>query len=178
MLSIYLALLEDRSDEAAFQSVYHQSKEKFLHRARAILEDSHLAEDAVHDAFVSIAKNFKKILAIPRDKRGAYLVIIVDNKCRDILRREKKHIYVPEVYPEQRDDGFGEIPETYRRAMELIRDMDDTAREILERRLVLEMTNKETAKAMGLSEKAVSRRYTAAVAALREQLEKEGCGYG
>ncbi len=178
MLTLYLVLLEDRSDEAAFLTLYNQYKERFFHRAFTILQDAYWAEDAVHDAFISMAKNFKKILAIPQEEQGAYLVIIVDNKCRDILRKEKKYVLVPEILPKEADDELDEARGTYRRTMELIGEMEDSTREVLERRLVLEMTNKETAQIMGLSEKAVSRRYTAAIDALREQLEREGYRYG
>ena len=59
--------------------------------AYGILHNSHDAEDAVHQAFLSIANNFKKISSIPYQELKPYLVIIVRNTSINIYNKNKRH---------------------------------------------------------------------------------------
>ena len=52
--------------------------------ANNILKDSHLAEDAVHNAFLRIINNLEKIEDINSHKTKGLIVIIVKNVSIDI----------------------------------------------------------------------------------------------
>ena len=58
---IYLALLDDEQDKIKFADIYNTYNKQMWYAANEILKDKHLAEDAVHDAFLGIAKSFSKI---------------------------------------------------------------------------------------------------------------------
>lgn len=61
MITIYLSLIDSENDKIKFQEIYEKYKKQMWYVANDILNDNYLAEDAVHDAFIGIAKNFSKI---------------------------------------------------------------------------------------------------------------------
>ncbi|NCB62448.1 MAG: sigma-70 family RNA polymerase sigma factor [Clostridia bacterium] len=175
----YLLLLESDRDREAFAQIYHAQKGKLLAVARGFFRDDPThAEDAVHSAFVSIANNFQKIFQLPCHERDPYLVTIVKNACRDILRREKK--YAEWVDRSDADRGLSPdtagLDESYRRAVEIICALPDAHREILERRLIEGLSNREAAKKLGISESTAAQRYKRAREVVARQLTKEGLG--
>ena len=134
----------------------------------------------MQDAFLSAAQNFSKISPLSAQEQDAYLVIIVKNKCRDILRREKK--YAPEEEaPEPAPGGDAvhaavEGADVIDRVADRIGALPGEYREVLQRRLLLEQSNAQIARALGLSESAASRRFEKGRALLAEALRKEGIG--
>lgn len=175
---IYLMLLDSDQDREAFAHVYAAYRFKLLAVAKRIFGDQNHAEDAVHNSFLSIANNFQKFLQIPCHEREPYLVTVVLNACRDILRREKKYT----EWAEYSDLDRGLIPrtaglqESYRRAVELIYALPDKYRGILELRLIGGCSNAEAAKRLGIPENTAAQQYNRARKKIAEQLEKEGLG--
>lgn len=88
-LSIALAFIDDAEDKDLFVALYEQHFSGMLAYANSILWKGHarFAEDAVQDAFVSIAKNMDTIKKIPPDKRKSFLACVVKNKAIDAMRR-------------------------------------------------------------------------------------------
>ena len=58
---VYLSMIESESDKSLFEQLYIRYKGLMYHIAYRILQNREDAEDAVHQAFVSIAKNIKKL---------------------------------------------------------------------------------------------------------------------
>lgn len=58
MIAMYLALIDDEKDKIKFREIYEEYSKQMWYVANEILHDRFLAEDAVHDAFLGIAKNF------------------------------------------------------------------------------------------------------------------------
>lgn len=182
MLALCLAMLDSDRDQAAFRVLYGRCRGLLFQIALGFFHDQSRSEEAVQDAFLAAAQNFSKILPLSAQEQDAYLVIIVKNKCRDILRREKK--YVPEEEAPDLDPAPGE--DSVHAAVESADVIDRVAgrigalpgeyREILQRRLLLEQSNAQVARAMGLSESAVSRRFEKGRVLLAEALRKEGIG--
>ena len=54
------------------------------------LGDNELAQDAVHSSFEKVIKNAKKILSLPCQEQESYIVKVVQNHCRDVLRKQKR----------------------------------------------------------------------------------------
>ena len=61
LLSLYLAALDDQSNEEQFIDVYNTYKRLVYHTAYKIMGDSYLAEDVLQEVFLYVAKNFSKI---------------------------------------------------------------------------------------------------------------------
>ena len=56
MLTFYLSMIDSDSDKSKFEQLYIKYRNHMLNRAYDILGDRGLAEDAVHNAFLSISQ--------------------------------------------------------------------------------------------------------------------------
>lgn len=84
---VYLQMIENDADKLRFEEVYALYSGLMFRVAMKILGNEADAEDAVHEAFVAIIKNFKKISDIRCPKTRAYIVIITEHKAIDMIRR-------------------------------------------------------------------------------------------
>ncbi len=135
------------------------------------------AEEAMQDAFLAAIKNFSKIRTLSCQQQDAYLVIIVKNKCKDILRRESKFVSedsAPE--PVGADNTYGSVQtgDTVDRVANLIHQMPDRYEEVLQRRLLLGQNNHEVAHSLRISDDTAAKRFERGRKLLAEALEQEG----
>jgi len=170
-LLIYLAMIDSPDDQAKFERVYLQYRYLMLHVAKKILHNHQDAEDAVHQAFISIIKNIEKISAVGSPETRSYIVIITERKAIDILRRNQRHpasalddemigldIPAPEDHPLAA--AMAKLPAHYRQALLLRYDNGFSSREI--------------ASLLGISESGVRKLLARGKKALQRQLEDEG----
>lgn len=59
--------------------------------AKGILNDDYLSEDAVHEAFINIAKNMNNISEVESLRTKGYVVIIVRNISLNMLKKQKSN---------------------------------------------------------------------------------------
>ena len=101
MLIFYLSLLDDPHDRDAYEALYLEHRAYLITVAFSVLQQSYDAEDAVHDAFVSLAKHFDKISNKSPEETKLYLTKIVVNAARKIYnkrnKRSKREILHPVV---------------------------------------------------------------------------------
>lgn len=91
---VYLQMVETEDDSAKFQEIFHRYGALMYHVAYKRLGSTQDAEDAVHTAFVKIAKNIQKIL--PPCPQTRQLVVLIVNSCAiDLLRSRGRHPTVP-----------------------------------------------------------------------------------
>ena len=90
MLTFYLALLSDEAAKNKFEQLYLQYRHTLYWVALQILNDSSLAEDAVHDAFLRILNHLENISLEKCNKTRTFVVIIVRSIAIDMLRKKKK----------------------------------------------------------------------------------------
>lgn len=172
----YLMLLEEDADKARFQQLYEQYRGPMYRTALRYLKDEGRAQDAVHDAFVKIALHFQKISALSCMEMGSYIVTIVENRCIEILRKEKRRLDWDEDWDISAPSG-AEDEAGYRRLVALVDSMPETYREVLTLRFVLEWSSKEIARTLGLSVGAVNTRISRGRAMLIQRLKEEGYDY-
>ena len=89
MLWMYLSMLENSEDKAKFTQLYAKYRGLMLHVAYAKLKDERLAEDAVHNAFINIARNFHIVGEVDSHKTKRLLVVVTENVAIDMLRKDK-----------------------------------------------------------------------------------------
>ena len=87
---MYLQIIENPGDRIKFEQLYRKYRNLMFYIANKILQNQQDAEDAVHNAFLSVAKNISKISDIECPKTRGFLVIIVERKAIDILRNRKR----------------------------------------------------------------------------------------
>ena len=76
--------------------------------AKRILGDDSLAEEAVQEAFLRIAKNFGKVSDADQSATKKFVLIITENAAKTLYRRESRHISGRE-YPEGMEAAAGAL---------------------------------------------------------------------
>lgn len=169
---IYLSMLESDEEKDLFQELYKRYGHTMLRIAqRYFPSDLTAAEDAVQNAWLKVIKNFSKIRRISCNKRGAYLVTIVKNESLSLLRKEKQDMPLDErliaVQENATEDSKASI-------IEIIRNMPESYRAVLELRFVEELNTREISKLFHLSEPAINTRIHRGRAILIKKLREEG----
>lgn len=122
---IYLQMIESDEDKSKFEQLYVMYKGLMFHVAMKILKNEFDTEDAVHQAFLSLIENLKKISDVKCPKNRAYIVIITERKAIDIIRSRSKMVdvefwestYGIEIPPSGDHglaDAMARLPATYR----------------------------------------------------------------
>ena len=171
MLTVLLAVLESDTDRQKFIEIYEQYHVQMERTALRILKEQSDAEDAVQNAFTQIIRHFEKTFEIPCEELPFWIISIVKNEARTILRKSSR------IVPLEDWDGFTEnISDIsgYTELGDLFTRLPETYRSVLELKILHGYTDKEIAKRMGISETAVSSRATRGRTLLREIVEKEG----
>lgn len=166
---IYLQMIECNEDNSKFEQLYTIYKGLMFHVAMNILKNESDAEDAVHQAFISLAENFSKINEIECPQTRAYIVLIVERKAIDILRKRNRQ---PEVSINEALHGI-EIPLPGDHGLaDALAGLPAHSREILLLRYYNGYTIKELAAAFGVSYAAMKKQLTRAKTSLRERMEE------
>lgn len=91
---IYLNLLDTEEEKSKFEQIYNNYKLTMFYVAKSILKDDYLSEDAVHDAFINIAKSLDNISDVISSRTKGYVVIIVRNISFNILKKQKPFVEI------------------------------------------------------------------------------------
>lgn len=140
---IYLQMMDSTEDKDKFEAIYLAYRGLMFHVANQILRNQQDAEDAVHQAFLSVIKNLDKISDVQCPKTRSFLVIIVERKAIDLLR--KSHfkdsipldddiagIEVPLPGDHGLADALASLPARYREILLLRFDNGYSAKELAE----------------------------------------------
>lgn len=88
MINLFLTLLDTEEEKSKFETLYEKYRKLMHYVAKGILTDDQLAEDAVQEAFLRIAKNFHKVGEIHCPQTKNFVVIIVRNAALSLLKKE------------------------------------------------------------------------------------------
>ena len=95
MLALALAMVEGPEEQSKFRALAARYERLMFHVARQILPNEQDAEDAVHQAFLALAEHFDRLSRLPRQQLEAYLVVVTERKCIDLLRQQSRRTGVP-----------------------------------------------------------------------------------
>lgn len=87
---VYLQMIDTSEDRSKFEQLYLEYRGLMFHAANQILHNEQDAEDAVHQAFLSIAQHIQNIDQPISSKTRCYVVTITENKAIDQYRRRQK----------------------------------------------------------------------------------------
>ena len=87
---LFLSMLETPEEQSRFTALYETYRYLLWYVAKDILKDRDLAEDAVQEAYLTLARHMDRVEEVnsPRTKR--FLVTIVKSRAIDILRRQRR----------------------------------------------------------------------------------------
>ena len=166
---IYLAGIETEAGKSKFVQVYEAYQGLMFHTAFRLLGKPQDAEDAVHEAFLYLAKNISKISEPVSQKTKAYVVLIVESRAIDQLRRRQRRPTVPlEDWQGIETQPRGESP-----LADCMLRLPAVERQLLWLKYYQGYELKEIGPMLGLSYDAVTRLHRRAKEQLRELYEKE-----
>lgn len=108
MLISYLAMIGTEHEKSEFVKLYERYRKLMHYAAKRILGDDSLAEEAVQEAFLRIAKNFGKVSGADQSATKKFVLIITENAAKTLHRRESRHISGRE-YPEGMEAAAGAL---------------------------------------------------------------------
>ena len=108
MLISYLAMIGTQHEKSEFVKLYESYRKLMHYAAKRILGDDSLAEEAVQEAFLRIAKNFGKVSGADQSATKKFVLIITENAAKTLYRRESRHISGRE-YPEDMEAAAGAL---------------------------------------------------------------------
>lgn len=167
-MMVYLSLLSNPEEQSKFTALYTRYHLLMLRAARRLLRDEADAEDAVHQAFLSVLSNLEKISEIDCPKTRAYLVIIVERKAIDLLRQQKR---VTEL-DEETERGLCVPPPGDGGLADAMASLSAPYREVLLLRYYHGYSVREIAALLHDRESAVQKRLQRAKNALRDKLRE------
>ncbi len=146
--------------------------------ALIMLGDRAAAEDVVQDAFFGLYRRWSKL----SDPANAltYVRSAVLNGCRDTLKRQARRDRRDRAAARSWQDvdsaeALALIGEDQRRILVAVRQLPGRQREALVCRFYLDMSEEETARAMGISRGTVKSATSRAVAAIGRMLKEGQC---
>ncbi len=176
MLLFYTLLIEEDDDKAKFEKIYTLYRKKMWYTANSVLSDSYLAEDAVHNAFIGIAKNMKKIEVVDSSKTLSYVITAAKNAALDILRKNKglTETDIDELYDvsDKESSSFYQNLETEDLIIKILATMPETYRDVLYLLVVEQMSEKEIAELLGRKPGTIHQQVRRGRAILKEELMK------
>lgn len=171
MLMIYLSAIESPEEKIKFEELYYKYRGFMLNAARRFLKGQQDAE-AVHNAFLSIARNMKSLPGMDSPKMKGFLYIVTEHKAIDILRERKRR---ESEEPLDEDQPFSAPPDGGEHSLDrCIAQLPPRYRDVILLKYSHGYTTREVASILGVSFQAASKLDQRAKARLRELCEKEG----
>lgn len=184
MLMFYMALLGTDEERLKISDIYEKHKNRLVAVALAMTHNQSMAEDAVHNTFLSIIKHKEKIFSMDETDFFKWSVIVVKAKCIDLFRREQPFAESPydswdENLPAHDSPIDVEVAQKdmYERLIRHIAKLDDINRQILEMKYLLQMSFQEIGDELGFTPIQVNSRIARARAKIRKQMETEFSDY-
>ena len=172
MLMMYLSAIESPEEKIKFEELYYKYRGFMLKAAKRVLKGEQDAEDAVHNAFLSIAKNMKSLPEMDSPKMKGFLYIVTENKAIDVLRERKRR---ENEEPLDEDAPLCAPADGGERSLAwCISQLPPRYQEIILLKYSHGYTTREIASILGISLQAASKLDQRAKARLRELCEKEG----
>lgn len=181
MLMMYLSMVETAEERSLFEQLYYTYRKQMFFVANGILKDENLAEDALQEAFLGIAKQITLFRDMPDRRIKAYVLTAAKHAALNISKQEKKirehHTgYDDAILMSHQDQVLDEqiLKETYQILISEISKLSAFQRDILLLRYSHNMNCSQIAIALGKKSSTIRKELSRARQALRNGFEKEG----
>lgn len=186
---VFLNLIDTEEEKDKFQKVYEKYGRLMHYVAASMLGEQALAEDAVQEAFLRIAKNIHKVKEADSKETKNFVLIITKNVSRDLIKKRKEECIDIETL--QQMEVLGEIPlaaaqtgagrdgdRIYGCVIKNVMALPVQLKDVMYLELVHDMNKKQIAEVLGISHDAARKRSQRAKQRLAAILREEGITYG
>ena len=176
---MYLSLVETAEEQSLFEQIYYTYRKRMFFVANGILNDKILAEDAVQEAFLGIAKQISLFRDMSDNQVKAYVLTAAKNAAINICKQEQRihqhHTGISEAAAVS-DPAYEKqiYKETLQTLISVISTFPAFQRDILMLRYANDMNCTQIAVALGKNPATVRKELSRARKALRSGCKKEG----
>ena len=78
---LYLSMLDTQTEKEKFTEIYEQYQHFCWYVANGILNDAHLAEDAVQETFLALTRHLDRVEQVDSPRTRKFLMTIVKSKA-------------------------------------------------------------------------------------------------
>lgn len=185
---LFLNIIDTEEEKDKFRKVYETYGRLMHYVAAKMLGDWALAEDAVQEAFLRIAKNIHKIKDVESKESKNFVLIITKNVSCDFINKRKEECidmdtllyFKSEETLQQTEDQMAAALENdriYEAIIQSIQELPKHLKDVIYLELVHDMNKKQIAEVLGISHDAARKRSQRAKARLADLLRKEGIFY-
>lgn len=172
----------EKQDNELVDELFRTYSQMMLKSALSILNNEADAEDAVQDAFLRVINNLDVILKIPRDEKAFYFVSITENVSLNILKKKNRHPFddIDEYYEIASDYSVEKKTDEQILLNEVksaLTKLSDRDYGIMYLFFFKQMTPKEIAAALDISEKNIHKYIDRTKKRLRKILNERGIHY-
>ena len=172
---IILMMVDTPEQKRKFAELYERYRYLMFKIAVDILHEHHLAEDALQEAFVRVAKHMECIGQLEETATKRYLITITKNAAIDLYRKQNnlrsREIYVDELADNQMPLDYME-PEADSEALDILKNLPPKDRDVFLLKYSAHQSNQQIAKACGIREGTVRQRLARGRQLIAEELEK------
>ncbi len=174
MLQLYLSVLEDEFSKRKFEDIYIGYKQFMYSVAFSVLKNVYDSEDAVHQAFLTIANNFERVSELSCHDLKPYIAIIVKNTSINIYNKNKRNA---DRYSELNEEILSVEVDffenyNYESLLKSIFELDEIYKDVLYLRYVIGFSSKEISRMLDVSEDVIWKRTERAKKQLKKLLEE------
>ncbi len=132
---IFLSLIDNEQDKRKFEILYSLYYKRMFYVAKNILHDVHEAEDALQNAFISLAANIDKVDDISSKSTLSFVLTVARNAAIDLLRKRDAIIYIDDdFFSHERDIDISDIivsEEEFNNVVAAIQKLPDKYKDVL-----------------------------------------------
>ena len=175
MLTIYLSVLENEDEKQIFHNMYNKYNGIVYHVSLKILNSQHDAEDAAHNMWLKVIRNFRKISCLTEQELLPYLIVAAKNCSLDIIAKKKKLSPMSDellqfyVENHQTDPNNTSEPS----AASYISSMPPIYRRVLDLKYIMGMKNREIAEYLKINQSTVESRLRRGKQMLKNEIIKQ-----
>lgn len=177
MFPTVYAIINDAEALRKLEALYKLYKKRMWYVANSVLDDSQEAEDAVHNAFIGIAKNISHIDEVDSNSTLAYVITAAKHSALNIAERQHHtNTYNFESFFNVADVKTSHKREQYEEKsiiISVLKELPDTYRDILYLHYFNELSEKEIAELTGKNYATVRKQISRAKKMFAELFEKE-----
>lgn len=172
-------IISDKDNGEKIEKLYYKYRNLMYKVSYDILQDKHLAEDAISESFERILKNLHKIDEIDCTKTKNFMVIICRNISINIYNSRKNGMDC-ELNDDNLNDASVTDPadivvskENIKRMSEIISNLDNKYKDVFILKRVYDIPNEEIAKMLDVKEETVRKRLQRAKGLILKEYREE-----
>ncbi len=169
--------MQDKKASLRFiERCYKLYEQKMYQIAYSILRDEGMAEDAVQDAFLKLMKSDTYFHDVKSDDCKRYIITVIKHSSITIYNRKKRESEI--IYLSDRDEDFEQLEETEDTDRQnlriLMNKLPSKYYEVVDCMVVKELSVRETARELEITEANVRKRFERAKFLLKSIMKGSG----